>query len=30
VQCEQAQRKALIVCLAPNRRVELSGRALPH
>lgn len=30
VQCEQAQRKALIVCLAPNRRVELSGRALPR
>ncbi len=30
VQCEQAQRKALIVCLAPNRRVELSGMALPH
>lgn len=30
VQCEQAQRKALIVCLAPNRRVELSGKALPR
>jgi OOP family OmpA-OmpF porin len=30
VQCEQAQRNALIVCLAPNRRVELSGRALPR
>jgi len=30
VQCEQAQRQALIVCLAPNRRVELSGRALPR
>ncbi len=30
VQCAQAQRKALIVCLAPNRRVELSGKALPR
>lgn len=30
VHCEQAQRNALIVCLAPNRRVELSGRALPR
>ena len=30
VQCEQTQRQALIVCLAPNRRVELSGRVLPR
>ncbi|WP_422506939.1 OmpA family protein [Stenotrophomonas sp. GZD-301] len=30
VQCDSAGRKALIACLAPNRRVELSGMATPR
>mgnify|MGYP001051934560 CR=1 FL=1 len=30
VQCEKMQRAALIACLAPNRRVELSGTAKPR
>lgn len=30
VQCSDARRAALIACLAPNRRVELSGRARSH
>ena len=25
VQCDQRQRQALLACLAPNRRVEISG-----
>ncbi len=29
VQCEQTQRAALISCLAPNRRVQVSGSARP-
>jgi len=29
VQCEQSDRDELIACLAPNRRVELSGLARP-
>lgn len=29
VQCAQENGPALIVCLAPNRRVELSGKAMP-
>lgn len=30
VQCGNMKRKALIACLAPNRRVELSGTARPR
>jgi outer membrane protein OmpA-like peptidoglycan-associated protein len=29
VTCDQRQREALIACLAPNRRVELSGLPRP-
>lgn len=30
VQCAQGKRKAVIACLAPNRRVEISGVAQPR
>ena len=30
VQCEQRNRRALIACLAPNRRVQIAGVAQPR
>ncbi|WP_049435436.1 OmpA family protein, partial [Stenotrophomonas maltophilia] len=30
VQCEQRNRRELIACLAPNRRVQIAGMAQPH
>ena len=30
VQCEQRNRRELIACLAPNRRVQIAGMAQPR